>query len=81
MKVYELLESDKYYYISTEVCEGGELFQLLQKKKKFNEKDAANTMEQVLGAINHMHVLDPPMAHRDLKEENILLDSKDLENM
>jgi len=34
IEVKELLEDDGYYYIATEVCEGGQLL----TNKKFNEK-------------------------------------------
>ena len=41
MKVYQLLESENYYYISSEDFNGGELFSLLEewtKNQNYNEK-------------------------------------------
>ena len=38
MRVIEIIEDDINYYIVTEYLEGGELFDRLIKKKKFDEK-------------------------------------------
>jgi hypothetical protein len=39
--VIELLEDDSFYYIATELCEGGVMYKRLTDLGKFNEKDAA----------------------------------------
>ena len=41
MQVIELLETPDNYYLATELCMGGVLFDRLQKVGKFNEIDAA----------------------------------------
>ena len=81
MKVYEILQCDQYYYFSTEICQGGDLYKFLKEQKTLSEKDVARIMEQILRGINHMHTRDPPIAHRYLKGDNILLESKDLQNL
>ena len=82
MSVKELLEDDDNYYIATELCEGGELFDHLLENGKFSENKCSKVIKQVLTALNHMHSMKPlPMAHRDLKPENILLESKSKENL
>ena len=35
-------------------------------------------MQQLASAMNYLHCLDPPIAHRDLKTPNILLDGLDV---
>ena len=70
----ELLEDDEYFYIVTEILEGGELFDRLISLGKFGEANAGYVVKQVLLALNYMH--KQKMTHRDLKPENILLDSK-----
>lgn len=55
VRVYELLEDDKNFYISSEIVEGGELYDRILKVKSFKEKDAAFVVEQILLAINYMH--------------------------
>jgi len=73
--VYELLEDTNNYYISSEICDGGELYQRLKKVGKFNESDAAYIIKQVLQAINYMH--RNAIVHWDLKPQNILLETND----
>ena len=75
MQVKELREDDKNFYIATELCEGGELFDRLVDIGPFSEKNASLVAKQILSAINAMHRQD--MVHRDLKPENVLLDFKD----
>ena len=41
MQVNELLEDDEYYYIVTELLEGGELFDRIIEVQQFSEKKAA----------------------------------------
>ena len=55
MQVNELLEDDEYYYIVTELLEGGELFDRIIEVQQFSEKKAAFIIKQVLLAINYMH--------------------------
>lgn len=57
----------------TELCQGGELFDKIIGEKKFTENKAAETMKQILGAVNYLHSKN--IAHRDLKPENILYES------
>jgi calcium-dependent protein kinase len=80
VKMYEFLEDEKRIYIVTEICKGGELFDEILNKSKFDEKDAAVVMRQLLSAINYCH--KKSIVHRDLKPENMLLEQdKDLEKL
>jgi calcium-dependent protein kinase len=72
VKMYEFLEDEKRYYIVTEICKGGELFDEILNRSKFDETDAACVMKQLLSAINYCH--QKHIVHRDLKPENILLE-------
>lgn len=58
----------------TELCQGGELFDKLASEKNFTEKKAAEIMKQVLSAVTYCH--ERKIIHRDLKLENILLETK-----
>ncbi len=44
LKVYEYFEDDKYFYIVTELCEGGTIANSLLMKTKFTEIETANAM-------------------------------------
>ena len=73
LKMYEFFEDEKRYYIVTDICKGGELFDEIVKKGKFGEQDASVLIKQVLSCINYCHVNH--IVHRDLKPENILLET------
>ena len=72
LKMYEFFEDEKRYYIVTDICKGGELFDEIVARGKFSERDAAMLLKQVLGCINYCHKNN--IVHRDLKPENILLE-------
>ena len=57
----------------TEYVAGGELFEELQRRSTFTEQMAANIIVQLLSAIVYCH--KRKIVHRDLKLENILIDS------
>jgi calcium-dependent protein kinase len=74
MQIFEFFEDKKNFYIITEFCEGGELFDKIVEKGTLNENEAADIMRQLLSAVNYIH--SNSIVHRDLKPENILLDTK-----
>jgi len=41
LKMYEFFEDEKRYYIVTDICKGGELFDEIVARGKFSENDAA----------------------------------------
>ena len=75
LRLYEVFEDKRNIYLVTEYCNGGELFDEIVKRHRFEEKDAAPIMKQLLSAINYCH--NRKVCHRDLKPENILLDAHD----
>lgn len=72
VKMYEFFEDEKRYYIITEICKGGELFDEIVNRGNFTERDAAVLIKQVLQCVNYCH--QNKIVHRDLKPENILLE-------
>ena len=73
MQIFEFYEDKKNFYIITEICDGGELFEQIVNKGTFNEHNGANVVKQILSAVNYIHLNS--IVHRDLKPENILLDT------
>ena len=63
-----------YYYIVTELCTGGQLFDKIIELQNFTEKMAAHFLKQILSAMLYCHNMG--IMHRDLKPENILLKSE-----
>jgi serine/threonine protein kinase len=54
-----------------ELVVGGDLFDRIIQKGKFNERNARHIMRQLLNAVKYLH--ERGIVHRDLKPENILL--------
>ena len=73
MQLYEVYNDKTNFYIVTEFCQGGELFDAMSKKGNFNENEASKIMKQVLSAITYSHQNN--VVHKDLKQ-NILLKDK-----
>ena len=46
--MYEFFEDEKRYYLVTEICKGGELFDEILNRGKFSERDGAVLMKAVL---------------------------------
>ena len=79
LKLYEFFQDSKRYFLVTELCTGGELFERIAQEQYFSEQDSANMIKQVLSAINYFHSLG--IVHRDLKPENLLLDRSENTNV
>ena len=74
MQIYEIFDDKTNMYIVSEYCQGGELFDIIEKKGNFTEKDACTIMKQLMGAICYSHQNN--IVHKDLKPENILMDKE-----
>lgn len=70
VKFVDWFESRDKYYIVTQLATGGELFDRICAQGRFTEKDASQTIRQVLEAVDYLH--DNNVVHRDLKPENLL---------
>mmetsp|Transcript_22576 Transcript_22576/g.22326 ORF Transcript_22576/g.22326 Transcript_22576/m.22326 type:complete len:469 (+) Transcript_22576:13-1419(+) len=73
LKIYEFYQDDKNYYLITELCTGGELFDRIINNGSLSEAVAAEYIRQVLSVIAYCH--ERGVVHRDLKPENLLLDT------
>ena len=79
VKIFEFYNSPTHFYLITEYCEGGCLFDLIVKQFKnngpFTEIQASYIMHQVFSVVNYCHKMK--IIHRDLKPENILVDKNE----
>ncbi|KAL2819541.1 kinase-like domain-containing protein [Aspergillus cavernicola] len=66
-------ESKDKFYIVTQLTTGGELLDSICEYGKFTEKDASQTIHQVLDAVNYLHQHD--IVHRDFGSAKMLGDS------
>jgi len=71
---YGSFQTDKKLYFVLEYCPGGELFNLLRKKKRFSEERALFYAAQMVLALEHLHSKN--IIYRDLKPENVLIDAQ-----
>lgn len=64
------------YLLLTELCPGGPLVDILQQRTTpLTLEQVVKTFYQTCYAVQHMHMQTPPIIHRDLKIENMLLSS------
>ncbi|KOS18730.1 Calcium/calmodulin-dependent protein kinase [Escovopsis weberi] len=75
VKFVDWFESRDKFYIVTQLATGGELFDRICDQGRFTEKDASQTIKQVLEAVNYLH--DNNVVHRDLKPENLIYVTSD----
>eukprot|EP00731_Ephydatia_muelleri_P029820 Em0021g343a len=75
IKLEEVLDTPKKMYLVMELCQGGELNDMLKKKGNFKEQDAKVVMQQLIDAVVYLH--DNDIVHRDLKLQNVMLSTSD----
>ncbi|XP_038558019.1 serine/threonine-protein kinase 33 isoform X2 [Micropterus salmoides] len=71
IQLQEVYDTARTTYLVTELCVGGELKQLLQRKKFFTEDETRHIICSLADAVVYLHKRD--IVHRDLKLENILV--------
>ena len=76
IKFHSLSKTEKYFYLSMEYCNGGNLYEALEKYKikygtPFSEEIVQHLMRQIIDAFKYIHSQN--IIHRDIKLENILL--------
>ena len=76
VKLKEVKKTKKHFYIVMEYCNGGDLYNFLQKyqeknKCSFSEEIVQYLMRQIMSAMHYLHSKN--IIHRNIKLENILL--------
>lgn len=74
VKLYETFETERHYLFVMELCAGNDLLSYVRKRKKLNETVAVYFFKQIVEGIGYIHSKN--VVHRDIKLDNILLDSK-----
>ncbi|XP_008052769.1 serine/threonine-protein kinase 33 [Carlito syrichta] len=69
----QVFETPKKMYLVMELCEDGELKEILDRKGNFSENETRWIIQSLASAIAYLHNND--IVHRDLKLENILVKS------
>ncbi|XP_026892277.1 serine/threonine-protein kinase SIK2 isoform X2 [Acinonyx jubatus] len=73
IKLYQVMETKNMLYLVTEYAKNGEIFDYLANHGRLNESEARRKFWQILSAVDYCH--GRKIVHRDLKAENLLLDS------
>ncbi|KAG2228517.1 hypothetical protein INT48_008937 [Thamnidium elegans] len=73
VQLVQFSESDDYYFLILELCQGGELFHRIVELTYFSEDLARHVIVQVAEGIRYLHE-ECGVVHRDIKPENILFD-------
>ncbi|GAA6046789.1 hypothetical protein JCM3770_005644 [Rhodotorula araucariae] len=72
VRLYDVIETEKYIGIVLEYASGGELFDHILAHRYLKERDASRLFAQLISGVAYLHAKG--VVHRDLKLENLLLD-------
>ena len=70
--LYEIVATEQYVWLVSELCSGGELFDYLVERGRLLEGEARRLFGELCVAVGWLH--KQGVVHRDLKLENVLLD-------
>ncbi|OSX74149.1 hypothetical protein BU14_0306s0027 [Porphyra umbilicalis] len=71
---YDIFETVTHLHLVIELCEGGELFDIVADHGHLSERNASHVMRSIVSGIEYLH--SQGICHRDIKPENILVKSK-----
>ena len=74
IKLINHFEDNEKIYLIMPYASKGQLYSLLRKQVRFDQRTAAQYMREVLEAVRYIHSFSPKIIHRDIKPENLLLD-------
>jgi len=80
VRLEEVYESLTEIYLVMELCHGGELYDRLEEQPDYHytEEECAYLVKQMLSALRYLH--SKGIVHRDMKLENFLFASKDVDS-
>jgi len=73
VKLFDSFQTNKHIVFAMELCAGGDLLNYVRKRRKLKEDLAKYIFKQVVEGLEYCHAKG--IVHRDIKLDNILLDS------
>ena len=73
VQLYEILETPRHIFIIMEYCEGGDIMNYILTRERLSENESLKFFHQLINALYYLHSQN--IAHRDIKIDNLLLDS------
>jgi serine/threonine protein kinase len=72
--LFEVLDDEENFYLAIELVENGNLLDYINSNRGLNEQQASRIFAQLGSVLDYLHH-EKRVVHRDLKAENVLLDS------
>jgi serine/threonine protein kinase len=76
-KIYEHFSSDEKnkltFYSAQEFIEGESLASRIKRGHRYTEESARELLSQLVEILAYLHSLSPPVLHRDIKPQNIMI--------
>ena len=77
VKLYGHFEDEKFCYYVMEYVPNGSLHNpRFGERYRFTAKRVAVIVKELISALYYLHHMNPPILHRDIKPDNILIDSR-----
>ena len=73
VQLYEILQTAQHIFIIMEYCEGKEILDYILTKNRLTEQESLKYFQQLINCLFYLHSQN--IAHRDIKIDNMLLDS------
>lgn len=65
---------DRYFYIAQEIAKGLTLADMIKSGGRCSESEVLRIARELLGILKYLGSLRPPVIHRDVKPENVVLE-------
>ena len=72
-RVYASFEKGGWHYLIREYIEGNTLDRIVERKGPLSEEDVFRVAQELSGILKYLHGQSPPVIHRDIKPQNIVL--------
>jgi serine/threonine-protein kinase ULK/ATG1 len=73
MKCFDVVKETSHCYVITELCNGGDLGEMLKKKGRFTEVETHKILKDIVKA--YIEIGHKGFLHRDLKLANVLMNN------